>query len=149
MENKVARYIRWDVHKAYFVAVGVNAQREVVFGPRKVSVYQLKTWTEKHLRSEDAVVLEVTTNAYRFHDVVQPYVSSVTVAHPPHVKLVTHVPVKTDRKAALAFAERQHLRLRKIAYADDQCDWWEHLPLTEIELLRVRTDLDTLALARE
>ena len=195
MENKATRFIGLDIHKAYFVAVGVNAQREVVFGPRKVSVYQLESWVEKHLKQEDAVVLEVTTNAYQFHDVIRAQVGSVTVVHPPHVSLVTRVPVKTDQKAALALAQlhavglltgiwippqkvrdlraliaqrgkmvrlstiaknrlhavmqRKHLRLPEKPFADEQRSWWESLPLTEIELMRVCSDLDTLAFARQ
>jgi transposase len=195
MENKATRFIGLDIHKAYFVAVGVNAQREVVFGPRKVSVYQLETWAEQHLRLEDAVVLEVTTNAYLVHDVIRPHVGSVTVVHPPHVSLVTRVAVKTDQKAALALAQlhavglltgiwippqkvrdlraliaqrgkmvrlstiaknrlhallqRKHLRLPEKPFADEQRSWWESLPLTEIELMRVYSDLDTLAFARQ
>lgn len=195
MENKATRFIGLDIHKAYFVTVGVNAQREVVFGPRKVSVYQLETWVEQHLRLEDAVVLEVTTNAYLFHDVIRPHVGSVTVVHPPHVSLVTRVAVKTDQKAALALAQlhavglltgiwippqkvrdlraliaqrgkmvrlstiaknrlhavmqRKHLRLPEKPFADEQRSWWQSLPLTEIELMRVCSDLDTLAFARQ
>ncbi len=195
MENKEIRFIGLDIHKAYFVAVGVNAQREVVFGPRKVSVYQLESWAEKHLKPEDAVVLEVTTNSYLFHDVIQPYVGSVTVVHPPQVSLVTHVAVKTDKKAALALAQlhavglltgiwippqkvrdlhaliaqrgkmvrlstiaknrlhavwqRMHLRLPEKPFASQQRSWGESLPLTEIELIRVRSDLDTLEFARK
>jgi transposase len=195
MENKATRFIGLDIHKAYFVAVGVNAQREVVFGPRKVSVYQLESWVEKHLKPEDAVVLEATTNAYLFHDVIRAHVGSVTVVHPPHVSLVTRVPVKTDQKAALALAQlhavglltgiwippqkvrdlraliaqrgkmvrlstiaknrlhallqRKHLRLPEKPFADEQRSWWESLPLTEIELMRVYSDLDTLAFARQ
>jgi hypothetical protein len=181
MENKTTRFIGLDIHKAYFVAVGVNAQREVVFGPRKVSVYQLESWVEQHLRLEDAVVLEVTTNAYLFHDVIRPHVGSVTV-----VSLVTRVAVKTDQKAALALAQlhavglltgiwippqkvrdlraliaqrgkmvrlstiaknrlhavmqRKHLRLPEKPFADEQRSWWQSLPLTEIELMRVCSD---------
>ena len=102
MENGKTRYIGMDVHKAYFVAVGVDAQREVVFRSGKVSVYQLESWAEKNLNPDDAVVLEMSTNSYLVYDVLQPYVQSVTVVHPPHVKLVTKVAVKTDQKAALA-----------------------------------------------
>jgi transposase len=87
------------------VAVGVNQQREVVFGPRRVSVYQLEDWILRHLTGEDAVVLEMTTNTYLFYDALLPHVHSVLVVHPPHVALVTKVSVKTDKKAALALAQ--------------------------------------------
>ena len=83
----------------------VNQQREVVFVPRRVSVYQLEEWILRHLTEEDAVVLEMTTNTYLFYDTLLPHVHSVLVVHPPHVALVTKVSVKTDKKAALALAQ--------------------------------------------
>ena len=71
MGNCTKRFIGLDIHKEYFVDVGVNEQREIIFGPQKVSVYQLESWVEKHLTLEDAVVLEVSTNTYLFYDVIQ------------------------------------------------------------------------------
>jgi transposase len=195
MQNGKRRYIGLDIHKAYFVAVGVDEQRAVVFRSGKVSVYQLESWAKKNLNPDDAVVLEMSTNSYLCYDVLQPNVQSVTVVHPPHVKLVTNVAVKTDQKAAQTLAElhavgllegiwippqkvrdlralvaqrekmvrlstiaknrlhamlqRNHLHLPEKPFAEEQRSWWEGLPLTEIELLRVRSDLDTLGFARQ
>jgi transposase len=84
--------------------VGVDAARNEVYGPVKVQVHQLETWRDKHLSKEDAVVVEMTTNTWLFHDVLEPHVHSVTVAHPPHVALISRVRVKTDNKAALTLA---------------------------------------------
>lgn len=36
------RFIGLDIHKAYFVAVGVDAQKQVVFGPQTVPNHQLE-----------------------------------------------------------------------------------------------------------
>jgi hypothetical protein len=72
MGNSITRFIGLDIHKEYFVAVGVNEQREIIFGPQKVSVYQLETWAEKQLMLKDAVVLEMSTNTYLFYDVIRP-----------------------------------------------------------------------------
>ncbi len=105
MLNVPTRFIGLDIHKEYFVAVGVNVQRQVVFGRLKVSNYQLEEWILRHLTQADALVLEMTANAYEFYDSLLPHVHSVLVVHPPHVALVTEVPVKTDRKAALALAQ--------------------------------------------
>jgi transposase len=100
-----ARFIGLDIHKEYFVAVGVNAAKEVVFGPHTVPVYRLDEWIQKHLHASDAVVLEMTVNSYVFYDCLLPFVHSVIIVHPPHVGLVTRVAVKTDKKAAQTLAE--------------------------------------------
>jgi len=105
MTNNSNRFIGLDIHKEYFVAIGVNAQREVVLGPHKISNYDLEKWIPKWLTREDAIVLEMTTNAYQFYDTLLPHVQSVTVVHPPLVALVTNVQVKTDKKAALTLAQ--------------------------------------------
>lgn len=99
------RFIGLDIHKEYFVAIGVDANRKVVFGPQTVSNSRLQDWTGKHLSPLDQIVLEMTVNSYYFHDILVPHVGSVTIVHPPHVKLVTQVAVKTDRKAAQSLAE--------------------------------------------
>jgi transposase len=99
------RFVGLDVHKRYFVAVGVNAQREVVFGPQRIANEQLAAWTLRCLTPAHAVVLEMTTNTYLFYDTLLPYVHSVIAVHPPHVALISAAAVKTDKKAALALAQ--------------------------------------------
>jgi transposase len=107
MEARAApsRFIGLDIHKAYFVAIGVNAAQEQVFGPQRVDNWRLDTWIREHLTPHDAVVIEMTTNTYAFYDALAPHVHSVMVVHPPHVALVVRAQVKTDRKAALALAQ--------------------------------------------
>ncbi len=102
---KPTRFVGLDIHKEYFVATGVNAQQEIVFGPQRVDNHQLEIWMRKHLTTQDAAVLESTTNTYEFYDTLLPHVHSVTVVHPPHVALITRAQVKTDRKAALGLAQ--------------------------------------------
>jgi transposase len=99
------RFIGLDIHKAYFVAVGVDAQKQVVFGPQTIPNYQLDAWVLKFLQPADAVVVEMTVNTYLFHDVIAPHVHSFIAVHPPNVTLVTGVKVKTDKKAALTLAQ--------------------------------------------
>jgi len=105
MAEGPTRFFGLDIHKKYFVAVGVDAQREVVFGPQRVSNYQLDDWVSRVLTTQDAVVLEMTTNTYLFYDTLVPHVHSVIAVHPPNVSLVTNVRVQTDKKAALALAQ--------------------------------------------
>jgi transposase len=101
----IQRWIGLDIHKAYFVAVGVDAKKQTVFGPHKIPNDQLEIWIAKHLQPSDAIVIEMTTNTYLFYDALVPHVSSVIAVHPPNVRLVTGVKVKTDNKAALALAQ--------------------------------------------
>ena len=99
------RFIGLDIHKAYFVAVGVDAQKQVFFGPQTVPNHQLDAWAAKNLLPSDAVVVEMTVNTYLFHDIIAPRVHSFIAVHPPNVTLVTGVKVKTDKKAALTLAQ--------------------------------------------
>jgi len=86
-----------DIHKEYFVAVAVNQERETVFGPKG---FRIINWRlgKASAHVPDAIVLEMTTNTYLFHDTLLPLVHSVIAVHPPNVPLVTNVHVKTTRK---------------------------------------------------
>jgi transposase len=99
------RYIGLDIHKAYFVAIGVDRDKEPVFGPQRVPNGQLAAWIGRELTVRDAVVLEMTTNTWTMVDALSPHVHSVTVTHPPHVHLITRAQVMTDKKAALILAQ--------------------------------------------
>ena len=82
----------------------VDADLNQVYGPRRVALSDLDTWVEKALTSQDAVVLEMTTNTWQVYDDLLPYVHSITVVHPPHVALITRAQVMTDRIAAAHLA---------------------------------------------
>ncbi len=99
------RFIGLDIHKHYLVAAGVDHQKNLVFGPHHVPFTQLEAWISKYLNLRDAVVIEMTTNAWKMHDLLAPHVHSVTVVHPPHVALIVRAQVKTDKKAALTLAQ--------------------------------------------
>lgn len=99
------RFIGLDIHKKYFVAVGVDAKQNQVLGPYESPMRHLGKWAKKNLNLEDAVVLEMTTNTYVVYDTLKPLVHSVTVVHPPHVALIVRAQVKTDKKAAFTLAQ--------------------------------------------
>lgn len=99
------RFIGLDIHKNYFVATGVNADKEQILGPQRVPNARLEAWAERELCPTDAVVLEMTTNSWKVVDTLEPFTHSVTVAHPPHVHLITRAQVMTDKKAALILAQ--------------------------------------------
>lgn len=105
MAGDPTRFFGLDIHKQYFVAVGVNQEREVVFGPQRVSNYDLDEWASRVLTPLDTVALEMTTNTYVFYDCLLPRVHSVIAVHPPNVSMVTNAQVKTDKKAALTLAQ--------------------------------------------
>jgi len=105
MTDSPTRFFGLDIHKEYFVAVGVNQERETVFGPQRVSNYQLDDWAGRVLTTQDAVVLEMSTNTYLFYDVLLSHAHSIIAVHPPNVPQVTHARVKTDKKAAETLAQ--------------------------------------------
>ena len=99
-----ARFVGLDVHKHYLVAVGVDAQLNQVLGPQRVQLTRLTQWAKKTLLPYDAVILEMTTNAFQLYDDLSPHAYSVTLVHPPHVKLITQAQVITDKIAASRLA---------------------------------------------
>lgn len=105
------RFIGLDIHKAYLVAIGVTRDQEQVFGPHKVRWGQFEAWVQRYLTTDDAVVVEMTTNTWEVHDLLVQYVHSVTVVHPPHVKLIVRAQAMTDVKAALALAQLHAAKL--------------------------------------
>jgi len=100
----IQRFVALDVHKTYVVVGAVNARQEVVLHPRRVSFAQFDDWVKKNLRHTDSVVLEATTNAWYIHDLLEPLVAPVVVAHPYHVKLIAASFIKTDKRDTLALA---------------------------------------------
>jgi transposase len=99
------RFVGLDVHKHYLVAAAVDADKNEVLSPRRVPLMRLDNWMRKTLTPQDAVVLEMTTNAFQLYDDLLPHVHSVTVVHPPHVALITRAQVMTDKIAARTLAK--------------------------------------------
>jgi len=101
----VVRYIGLDVHKHYLVAYGVDRDQNPLYGPRRVEYAGLEAWVLQDLRPTDALALEMTTNTWRMVDILEPFVHSVTVVHPPEVKAIVKARVMTDKKAARILAQ--------------------------------------------
>jgi transposase len=98
------RYVALDVHKSYLMVGAVSSQQEVVLSPRRVSFLEFENWAKKHLRADDVVALEATTNAWYVYDLLVPWVECVVVVHPYHVKLIAASMVKTDKVDTLVLA---------------------------------------------
>ncbi len=99
------RYVGLDVHKHYVMVGAVNRSQEMILPPRRVSLVEFEGWVQKYLRPTDEVVLEATTNAWYIHDLLEPQVAKVVVAHPPHIKLIAAAMVKTDKKDTMTLAK--------------------------------------------
>ncbi len=104
MEKTEKRYIGLDVHKHYLIALGVDADLNVVLPARRVELFRLDGWMKKNLTKQDEVVLEMTTNTWQLYDELVEYAGSVTVVHPPHVALITRSQVMNDKIAASILA---------------------------------------------
>ena len=104
MNENGKRYIGLDVHKHYLIALGVDADLNVVLPARRVELSRLESWMKKSLTKQDAVVLEMTTNTWQLHDELCQYAGSVLVVHPPHVALITRSQVMNDKIAASILA---------------------------------------------
>lgn len=75
-----------------------------MYGPQRVELSKLREWIEKTVTQQDAVVLEMTTNAWQLYDELVAHAQSVTVVHPPHVSLIVRAQVMNDKIAAMALA---------------------------------------------
>jgi len=104
MEEKRKRYIGLDVHKHYLIALGVDADLNVVLPVRRVELMNLESWMKKDLTRQDEVVLEMTTNTWQVYDELMEYAGSVMVVHPPQVALITRSQVMNDKIAASILA---------------------------------------------
>ena len=101
---KPTRFIGLDLHKYYLVATGVDAELNKVYGPRRVDLIELEDWIQKVITKQDALVVEATANAFMLYDTLAPHAHSVTIVHPPHLALIVHSQVKTDKIAAYHLA---------------------------------------------
>jgi hypothetical protein len=88
MPNTPQRYFGLDVHKHYLIATAVEANLNKVYGPRRVELVNLEDWIQKTITSHDAVVLEMTANAWQLHDELAPPSVSIMVWTPTASDLV-------------------------------------------------------------
>lgn len=104
MEENRKRYVGLDVHKHYLIALGVDAELNVVLPARRVELSGLEGWMKKNLTKRDEVVLEMTTNTWQLYDELVQYAGKVMVVHPPHVALITRSQIMNDKIAASILA---------------------------------------------
>ena len=94
----IQRYIAIDIHKQYLMVGGKNDQQEWVLRPRKVQMSRFRDWAGKNLKSDDAVVIETTSNVWDIYDIVTPLVNETKVANAYKVRQIAEARVKTDKE---------------------------------------------------
>jgi transposase len=99
------RYVGIDIHKRHIVAAAVDVHQQVVLKPQKLSVHELETWAQEHLRSTDYVALEATSNAWEVHDQLEPFGEQVSVANSHQIKMISSSSSKTDKHDALVLSK--------------------------------------------
>jgi transposase len=122
------RYVGLDIHKRQVTIAAVNAQQEVVLTPQKILIQDFAPWVQKHLRPDDSVALEATTNAWEFHDQLFGKVAEVSVAHSSKIKLISASASKTDKQDALVLAKLLAAHLLPTVWVPPQ-------PVRELRLL--------------
>ncbi|MGD8404197.1 MAG: IS110 family transposase [Anaerolineales bacterium] len=98
------RYLALDIHKHYSVVAGVNFEGEVVVELVRIEHADLEGWLAKNIQPTDFVVIESTTNAWHFYDLLEPLAEKVLVANPIKVKQIAQARVKTDIRDTLILA---------------------------------------------
>ena len=101
------RFFGLDIHKEYVTLCAVDASLDTVVRMTTLSWSWFPAWIEKNLTPEDAVALEVTTNAWDTIDQVSGHCHSVIAVHPPPVRLITAMPATTAAAAKPATGRSQ------------------------------------------
>jgi hypothetical protein len=91
MAASAPRFVGLEVEKPSLVVSAVDAQQQVLLPARRVAVAEFESWVTTHWLASAAVVLEASTTAWQFYDLLDPLVASVTVAHPFLIKLIAPV----------------------------------------------------------
>jgi transposase len=99
-----ARFFGMDIHKNYAMIAAVDEEQQVILKPTQVEMTDLTQWAERHLRSDDEVVLEAGVNAWHVVDLLAPYAGKIVVANPYKTKLIAEAQIKNDKVDACVLA---------------------------------------------
>jgi transposase len=103
-EPEITRFVAFDISKRSSVVAAVDAKQQIVLPPRKISIERFQTWITQNLKATDKVVIEATSNAWYYYDLLKPLAGLVVVANPYKVRLIAEARVKTDSRDAIALA---------------------------------------------
>jgi transposase len=123
----ITRFFGMDIHQDFAMVEAVNASQEVVYPTRRITTRKLARWAATELTSEDAVVIEVTTNAWHTVDVLERHAGKVVVANPYKTRLIAEAQIKNDKVDADALA--------RLLAANFICEVW--VPSAEVRQWRI------------
>lgn len=122
------RFFGLDIHKEYVTLCAVDAGLNTVVRMTSLKWTRFPAWIEKNLTPGDAVAVEVTTNTWDTVDQLEGHCHSVIVVHPPQIRLISAMPVMTDKKASEALAMLLACGLlRPVWVPDVRHREWRHL----------------------
>ena len=116
----ITRFFGMDIHQGFAMIVAVDSRQQIVYTVRKVPMQDLESWAAQELTDSDAVVIEVTTNAWHVVDVLGTYAGQVAVVNPYKTRLIAAAQIKNDKVDALALA--------KLLAAGFICEVWVPTP---------------------
>lgn len=100
------RYVGLDVHKRVVRVCALDGTgKQILTQNIACSRESLVAFAKEHLRPDDRVALEATTNTWAVVDVLKPYVASIITSNPLRTKAIAEAKVKTDKVDAEVLAQ--------------------------------------------
>jgi transposase len=102
----MVRFVGCDVHKrtAVFTILFEDGKVEATHTVA-VSRETLARFAEHHLKSEDRLVMEATTNTWAVAEILRPHVDEIVVGNPLRTRAIAEAKVKTDKVDSRVLAE--------------------------------------------
>lgn len=99
------RFIGLDVHKTVIEVCAIDEAGKTLFRRRMDCTREVLLEFAKEFTADDAIALEVTTNAWAVADLLKPFVGRVVVSNPMKTKAIAEAKVKTDKVDAEVLAQ--------------------------------------------
>lgn len=105
--RSMLRFVGLDVHKRVLQVCIINALGKVVLKERLENFDRqtLIEFARKHLKPQDRVALEATTNTWAVARLLRPFVAEVVARNPLTTKAIAQAEVKTDKIDAEVLAQ--------------------------------------------
>lgn len=100
------RFFGCDVHKAWTEICALDESGQVLFRQRVATTRDaLTAFARQHLRQDDELALEATTNTWAVVALLKPAVGRVVVSNPMQTRAIASAKVKTDQIDARVLAD--------------------------------------------